>query len=359
MSRGTIAYIDQQALQQNLQRVKQLAPNTAILAMIKSNGYGHGLNTVAAQFKNANALGVACLEEAMQLRESGITTPLVVMSGFIDQEELHLFHRYQLTSIIHQSHQLDLLEKFKQQIPVWLKVDSGMNRLGFSLQEFENNYRRICNISQVARKIGIMTHLATADSETAFAREQIHRFLQATKSIALPKSIANSSAILNFPESHVNWVRPGILLYGVSPLANENAQKYGLKPVMTLKAKLIAVKKINRGDSVGYGATWQSPEDNLPIGVAAIGYGDGYPRHAISGTPTLIHKQVCPLVGRVSMDMICVDLRNAPQATVGSEVTLWGEGLPVETVARFADTVAYELLCGVTSRVKFVMRNNV
>lgn len=358
MSRGAIAYIDQQALQQNMQRVKQLAPNAAILAMIKSNGYGHGLNTVAAQLKNADALGVACLEEAMQLREAGITTLLVVMSGFIDEEELHLFHQYQLTSIIHQPYQLDLLEKLNQPIPAWLKVDSGMHRLGFPLQEFEDVYRRICTIPQMTQNLGIMTHLATADSEAAFTHKQINQFLQATQSIVLPKSLANSSAILNFPQSHANWVRPGILLYGVSPLANESAEKYGLKPVMTLKAKLIAVKKINRGDSVGYGATWQSPEDNLPIGVVAIGYGDGYPRHAISGTPTLIHQQICPLVGRVSMDMICVDLRAAPQATVGSEVTLWGEGLPVETIARFADTVAYELLCGVTSRVKFIARND-
>ncbi len=355
MSRGAVAYIDQQALSHNLRRVKQLAPQARVLAMIKSNGYGHGLNQVAQQLLDADAFGVACLEEALQLRQVGIQLPLVVMSGFLDHQELSLFYQHNLSAVVHQPHQVALLEQYNLPIHAWLKVDTGMNRLGFSPQQLPSVYQRL---QKVVTSLVLMTHLSSADCSVSRSQQQINDFLQVSQLMAHPKSLVNSAGILNCQQAHADWVRPGILLYGASPLPDSYGEEYGLKSVMTLTAKLIAVKNLQQGESVGYGATWQSPEA-MPMGVVAIGYGDGYPRHAVSGTPTLIAGQLCPLIGRVSMDMLCVDLRRVPDAQPGMSVTLWGEGLPVERIAASADTIAYELLCGLTSRVKVENLNDV
>ncbi|OGO91192.1 MAG: alanine racemase [Coxiella sp. RIFCSPHIGHO2_12_FULL_42_15] len=354
MSRDVIAYIDKAALLYNFHFLRQRFPRSSILAMIKSNGYGHGLLSVAETLSEANALGVACLEEALALREHGIQAPIVVMSGFIDKQELQFFSQYNMTPVIHQLSQIELLEKttLPKSLSAWLKIDTGMHRLGFPKERFQEVYQRLLKLASLQNSFGIMTHLASADQSPAFTERQIHEFLQLTQSFTNPKSIANSAGILRYPEAHCDWIRPGILLYGVSPFADRTGQDEGLKPVMTLQAKLIVCKTVKKHGTVGYGCTWQAPED-MPVGVVAIGYGDGYPRSAVSGTPVLLHDTICPLIGTVSMDMITIDLRLCPYAKPGDRVTLWGGGLPVEHIAKSAGTIAYELLCHVTQRVKF------
>lgn len=356
MSRGTQAYIDLLALKYNFHRVRQIVGHQKILVMVKANGYGHGLLRVVNALKEeADAFGVACIEEALSLREAGITNTVVLMSGFLDQFELRALIENQIDAVVHQNLQIDILEKhLTQPVSVWLKVDTGMHRLGFMPSEVKAVHQRLMALSNVKKPIPIMTHLADADNiNREFTYLQLRHFADITQNLVSPKSIANSAAILAYPESYADWVRPGIMLYGVSPFSNRTGLQEELKPVMTLISKLIAIKHLKKGDYVGYGCTWRCPED-MPTGVIAIGYGDGYPRHAQNGTPVLLNGKICPLVGRVSMDMITVDLRPQPNAQIGDKVTLWGNGLPIEKVAACANTIGYELLCDVTKRVKFV-----
>lgn len=354
INQDVIARIDVAALQHNLNISKQRAPHSAVLAMIKSNGYGHGLMLMAEALSSANALGVARAEEAFYLRQQGIKTPIVVMSGFINQQELELFCQLDIIAIIHQELQIALLETTSVSKPLsaWLKIDTGMRRLGFSLEVASRAYERLILLGTVKKPLGFMTHLADPENES-YTRQQIQDFERVTADYSGPKSIDNSAGILRYPNAHCDWVRPGIMLYGVSPFLGRTGIEEGLKPVMTLQAKLIAHNRIKKNNTVGYGCTWSAPED-MPVGVVAIGYGDGYPRHARSGTPVLVQNAICPLIGRVSMNLITIDLRPFPKAAVGDKVTLWGEGLPAETVAASAGTIAYELFCNVTERVKYI-----
>lgn len=359
MTHRAIAHIDLAALQHNLQRVRVCAPETAILAMVKGNGYGHGLLPVAQALGDADALGVARLEEALTLRQNGIEKPIVIMGGFLDAEELTLMAQYGLSAVVHHESQLQLLESasLPEPIFVWLKIDTGMHRLGFPPENIPKIHQRLKACSTVQTPIIVLSHLATAnDSLHPKAHQQLCCFQQ-TVPPDMPASLANSAAILARPETHFDWVRPGIMLYGVSPFAGGRSRlvgsDFGLKPVMTLQTRLISILHVRAGETVGYGATWTCPED-LPLGVAAIGYGDGYPRHAPNGTPVLVNGVRCPLAGRVSMDFITIDLRHCPKARVGDTVTLWGEGLPIEEIANRAETIAYELFCQVTTRVQFV-----
>lgn len=356
MSCGTKAYIDLNALSHNLARVRQIAKNHTILSMIKSNGYGHGLARVANALPDSDAFGVALLEEALHLRQQGVSKPIVVMSGFLAANDLVQFAQFDFIPVIHSVYQIELLEKahLEKPLSVWIKMDTGMHRLGFVVEEFTHAMSRLQQCHCVARPINVMTHLADADnSDKTYTQQQLQEFIELTRALPGKKSIANSAGILAYPESLVDWVRPGIMLYGISPFADRTGVDENLLPVMTLVSKLMAVKSLKKGDAIGYGMTYRCPQDML-VGVVAIGYGDGYPRHAKSGTPTLIQGLECPLVGRVSMDMITVDLRNAPRATIGDEVVLWGRDLPIEKVAFCSETIGYELLCSVTKRVEFV-----
>ncbi len=353
MSRRAWAKVNLAALRHNLQVAREAAPSSRILAIIKANGYGHGMIEVAQALHQADGFGVACLEEAIKLREAGIQKPILLLEGPFSATELSVISQYRLSIIVHQTQQVEWLERWQgTPISVWLKLDSGMHRLGFSNKDFPLALQRLKSAQMVADEICLMTHFANADDpEHPMNQQQISLFDVVCDEQA-PRSLANSAALLAMSQTHGDWVRPGIMLYGSNPFVEGEAADWQLKPVMTLYARLIAIKQLKEGDAIGYGSSWQCPED-MPIGVVSIGYGDGYPRHAGSGTPVLINGIECPIVGRVSMDMICVDLRNAPQAALDSEVRLWGEGLPIERIADAAETIAYELLCGVTARVDF------
>ncbi|MFW0094501.1 MAG: alanine racemase [Coxiella endosymbiont of Haemaphysalis qinghaiensis] len=350
-----LATIDLQALKYNFSRVKEIVPQSFVLAMIKSNGYGHGLVRVAKTLTLANAFGVACIDEALILRENGITTPIVVVCGFGDETELNEFTQHNLVAVIHHSHQVSLLEKNKTSSPlqVWLKVDTGMHRLGFSLEKATSAYNRLSACLSVQKPIGLMTHLADADNkDRSFTERQINQFMKIAKNRDVKKSVVNSAGLLAYPTAFFDWIRPGIMLYGVSPFSWKTGMRQNLKPVMTLSAKIIAIKNCRPGDVIGYGCTWRSSENTL-IGIVSIGYGDGYPRHAPSGTPTLLHGKICPLIGRVSMNMMTINLRHELDAKIGDKVILWGNGLPVERIAEQAGTIGYELLCRISQRVQF------
>lgn len=350
-----MATIDLQALKHNFARVKEIVPQSFILAMIKSNGYGHGLLRVAKTLTLANAFGVACVDEALLLRENGITTPIVVVCGFCDRTELGEFIRHNLVAVVHHSYQVNLLEKNKTSSPlqVWLKIDTGMHRLGFSIETATSAYDRLSACLSVHKPIGLMTHLADADNkDRSFTEQQISQFTEIAKNRNVKKSVVNSAGVLAYPTAFFDWIRPGIMLYGVSPFSWKTEMTQNLKPVMTLSAKIIAIKNCRPGDVIGYGCTWRFSE-NTPIGIVSIGYGDGYPCHAPSGTPTLLHGKICPLIGRVSMDMIAIDLRHELHAKIGDKVILWGNGLPIEQIAEWAGTIGYELLCKITQRVQF------
>lgn len=356
----TWAIIDNAALLHNFAKVKEQAPASFVLAMVKSNAYGHGLADIAQVLKESAGFGVACLKEAATLRQSGIKAPIVLMPGVYNHKELELVAKYQLEVVVHEPFQAKLLESISSApLTVWLKLDTGMHRLGLAPQKVKEVYSRLANNKNIKSPIRLMTHLSDADNTAKQTTlEQIEKFNHLTSGLNNPKSIANSAGVLAWPQSLAQWVRPGIMLYGMSPLLGKLGSDHGLLPVMTLKSKIISIHDLKRGDAVGYGGIWTCPED-MRVGVVAIGYGDGYPRHAKNGTPILIHDTVCPLVGRVSMDMITVDLRNCPEAKLCDEVTLWGNGLPAEVVANYSDTIAYELTCNVSQRVDFLYQPNV
>ncbi|HKK06496.1 MAG TPA: alanine racemase [Gammaproteobacteria bacterium] len=360
MTRATRAVIDLAALQHNLRQARAAAPGARVMAIVKANAYGHGLEHVADALaqgeQGCDSFGVACLDEALALRAAGIDRPIVLLEGFTTAGDIELLRRHRLETVVHHEAQLAMLEHAPPGAPivVWLKVDTGMHRLGFAPEAAAAAYSRLKDCRAVAGPPRLMTHLANADDRTdACTANQLTRFDEATAKLTGPRSIANSAGLLGWSEAQREWVRPGIMLYGVSPFCDATAAELGLRPVMTLHSELIAVNHYRRGDAIGYGGTWVCPED-MPVGVIGIGYGDGYPRHAVSGTPVLVNGRAVQLVGRVSMDMICVDLRTQPRARVGDPVVLWGQGLPVEVVADHASTIGYELLCSVTQRVTLV-----
>jgi len=360
MSRVTRAVINLTALKHNLSIVKQAAPLQKIMVVVKADAYGHGVARIAKslseELSNDQAFAVASIDEAIMLRSIGITHSIVVLEGFNSSSDLDFLIQHNLTVVIHHISQVILLElnleKIKN-IKVWLKIDTGMHRLGFSPDSVKKMYQRLLNTG-VDTDIGLMTHLANADDQQdKKSEQQIDTFNSLVSGNPAETSLANSAAILGWPAAHGHWVRPGIMLYGVSPFSTQDdSAKYNLKPVMTLSAAIIAINKVSEGETIGYGGKWRCPED-MPVGVVSIGYGDGYPRHAPSGTPVLVNGKRAALIGRVSMDMIMIDLRENPDAKVGDAITLWGEGLSVEEIATAADTIGYDLLCGVTKRVQF------
>ncbi len=356
MGLGPQAYINLSALEHNLQRVRQAAPNSRVMTMLKADAYGHGMFAVASSLQDADAFAVARVGEGIELRAAGITKQIVVLAGFFNTQELAQAAANDLHLVIHEPGQLAVLQQqsLSNGVTCWLKVDTGMHRLGFPLSEAMDAYHALCACESVADGVGLMTHLSNADEpENPETDHQIRLLKPMIEQTGAIGSIANSGGILNWPDSHLDWVRPGIMLYGSSPFIGKTGVDDGLLPVMTLQSSLIAVHHFKKGDGVGYGKTWICPED-MTIGAVAIGYGDGYPRHAPSGTPVLLNGKIVPLVGRVSMDTITVDLSTQPDAKVGDSVTLWGEGLAAETVADYAGTISYELFCQVTGRVEFI-----
>jgi alanine racemase len=315
--------------------------------VVKANAYGHGLSR-AAKALAADGLGLIELEAALELRRIGENRPILLMQGFYSQKELEPIAANAITTVVHDEEQLAMLERARlpAKVRVYAKLNTGMNRLGFAEAEFP---RALARLRACAGDITLMTHFADADGARG-VRWQLERFEAATAGAGLPRSLANSAAVLRYPEAHSEWVRPGIMLYGCSPFADEGAEKLGLKPVMTLSSELIAVRELREGDSVGYGCIFTAPAP-MRIGIVACGYADGYPRHAPIGTPVLVCGKRTRTVGRVAMDMLFADLTGIPEAAVGSPVTLWGEGLSADEVAASAGTVSYELLCALSPRV--------
>ncbi|MDH5394674.1 MAG: alanine racemase [Gammaproteobacteria bacterium] len=355
-SRAAQATIDLCACRHNLAIAKKASPASRCFAIIKANAYGHGMEKIAHALTEADAFGVATVNEALQLRESGINKAILLLEGFTSLDELSLAREFNLECVIHHESQLQLLEQDKgEALKLVVKIDSGMHRLGFAAAEVSPVIQRITKMNH---KLKLMTHLANADDKHDDKTiRQLETFYQSIENYTdLEISIANSAGILGWPQTHAEWNRPGILLYGVSPFLHDTAETHQLKPVMTLSSQLISVKKLKQGDTIGYGGTYTCDKD-MTVGVVAIGYGDGYPRHAKTGTPVLVNNKVCTLLGRVSMDMICVDLSEQPDAKVNDTVVLWGNGLAVEQIAESAETIAYELLCGVTNRVEFIYRD--
>ena len=356
MSRAAIAILSTENLFHNLEVIKKASPRSKVMAMIKANAYGHGLRSVALRIgKNVDSLGVASIDEALALRKIGVKTQMTLVEGIFEPDELLIASSQQFHVVFHHESQLEWLEKTALPLPLkaWLKIDTGMGRLGFSLDDAKSAYQRLSKSSQVIHPIGIMSHLACADQQDhPLNQSQIREFSEFIKNLPGPKSLCNSPALFQFESHQHDVVRPGLAMYGVSPIQGKSAQDLGLKPVMTLQTRLIAVHTLKKGSSIGYGGQFVCPED-MPVGVIAMGYGDGYPRTARNGTPVLVNHTKCQVVGRVSMDMTTIDLRTCPSAKIGDPVVLWGNGLPIEEVATHTAHVAYDLLCGIQPRVKF------
>jgi alanine racemase len=353
------ATIDTGALRHNLSVVRKWAPKSRVMAVIKANAYGHGLVAVARALDSADAFAVARVDEGLILREAGIHTPTVLLEGVFDGEQLAAAAAAHFDLVVHTNEQIDLLRttaagaRFK----VWLKLDSGMNRLGFKGAAFGAAHAALSSLGAVQSPVNLFTHLASADlPDLPTTSEQVALFAAATQSFGGERSLENSAAMLSYPEHQADWVRPGLLLYGVSPFAGSIGADYGLRPAMTLQSHVIAIKDLSPGERVGYGGDWTAVRPTR-LAVAAVGYGDGYPRNLASGAPVLVNGERAGLAGRVSMDMIGIDVTDVRRTpALGDPVVLWGEGLPVEEIAVWADTIPYELLCGISQRVAVNLR---
>lgn len=366
MPRPILATIDTEALFHNLHTVAgRLAPagthtSPRIWAVIKARAYGHGLQAAVQGFAQADGLAMLDLDEAIRCRELGWTRPILLLEGFFDPDDLPVLAHHRISVTLHCSEQLSMLEAVDEPLALeaFVKLNSGMHRLGFQPGEYRAAYARAQALQSrgVLAQVGKMTHFARADDDPAFTQEQLHCFREATRDLPGPVSVCNSAATLTagFAASVTDtaqWVRPGICLYGASPFADQPAESFGLRPAMTLSARLISVHTLPAGEAIGYGQLYRAPR-SMRVGIVACGYADGYPRHAVTGTPITVAGVRTRLVGRVSMDMLAVDLDPVPQAAVGSPVVLWGQGGPaVDEVARSCGTIGYELLTAITPRV--------
>ncbi|MEW6313210.1 MAG: alanine racemase [Pseudomonadota bacterium] len=348
--RPTLVTLHTAAFAHNLAVVRSHAPHSKVMAVIKANAYGHGLLRAARALHDADAYAVLELDAGVRLRDAGFQQPIVLLEGFFEARELPVLAGHRLTPVIHQREQLEMLADWRGQhrFDVLLKLNSGMNRLGFDAAAFPAALQAARDNPRIA-SIMLMTHFADADDGRG-VDWQMQRFAKMVQSDELPRTLANSAAILRYPHTHADWVRPGIMLYGASPFAEQCTAQLGLRPAMTLSSRIIAVQELQPGERIGYGGLFVA-EQAMRVGIVACGYADGYPRHAPGGTPVLVEGRRTQILGRVSMDMLYVDLCGLPKAGVGSAVTLWGEGLSVEEVAHAAGTISYELLCAVTPRV--------
>ena len=353
------ALIDTAALRHNLGTIRAYAPGSKVMAVIKANAYGHGLVSTALALGDADALAVARLEEGVVLRAAGVRAPIVLLEGIFNAEQLAEAAHHGFELVVHDPLQIKLLEAHRgaRRFVIWIKMDTGMNRLGFRPEAFGSALERLRALTVPALELRAMTHLARADERSEpMTLAQVERFESTLNASGLAgarrlaTSIGNSAGTLAHPRAHGDWVRPGLALYGVSPFADAVAGNHGLKPVMTLETTVLTVRQVKHGETVGYAGAWRAERDSS-IAILAAGYGDGLPRHLANGTPVLIDGARYPLVGRVSMDMIAVNVTGASSIVAGTRAIVWGEGLPVEEVAMHAGTIPYELLCGVSQRV--------
>ena len=353
MSRDTYATVNLPALRANYALAKRAAKGAGVLAVLKANAYGHGLEQVAGALADADGFAVALFEEAITLRQLGYQQKIVVLQGGYKAADFIEAAALNLSLVVHQYQQWQVLASLKQiakPLDIWLKLDTGMHRLGFSLSEGQEVLQQMQGCKYIAKKT-IMTHFACADDLTnPLTLKQLRALQKWNEPWRLPLSSANSAGLLGWHHSIGQWTRPGIMLYGASPFPHQDGKALGLKPVMSLKSRLIAIKWVEAGESVGYGAAWYANSRTL-IGIVAIGYGDGYPRHAVTGTPIVVSGQRAHIIGRVSMDMLAVDLSHCQNVSLYDEVELWGDTLSVDEVARASGTLAYELLVGITPRV--------
>ena len=349
------ATIDLGALRHNLGIARACGPRARVLAVIKANAYGHGLDRAARALQSADGFALVELDAAVRLREAGYRQRIVLLEGFFEAEELPVFVEHRLSAVVHGARQIEMLRALAPgaALDVLLKVNTGMNRLGFAPDDFPAALQAL-GANPGIGTISLLTHFANADDERGVAW-QLERFERVAAEVGLPRSLANSAAILRYPEAHADWIRPGIMLYGCSPFPETTGMELELKPAMTLASEVIAVQRLERNERVGYGGLYTA-ERPLRLGVVACGYADGYPRHAPNGTPVLVDGHRTGTVGRVSMDMLCVDLSAVPDTGIGSRVVLWGEGNPIERVAAAAGTVGYELMCALAPRVPVIER---
>ncbi len=346
MARPNQALLNLNALRHNAAVARSLAPSSKLMAVVKANGYGHGATTVAHGLEPVvDALAVACIEEAVELRDSGIIAPILLLEGVFEAREYVAAAELGLWVTIDNLWQLQWLEEASLPAPVqcWLKVDSGMHRLGVAPEQASAFFERLQHCSNSVGTAVLSTHFASADDlDSPQTAQQLEVFERACEGLPGLRSAANSPGILGWPASHLDWIRPGYMLYGNSPFTTPHPNTEALEPVMTLTSAVISVRDVARGESVGYAATWRAERPSR-IATVTIGYGDGYPRLAANGTPVLVNGKIAPLAGRVSMDMITVDVTDLTDVQVGDEVVLWGEGLPVSEIARHASTIGYEL----------------
>lgn len=367
MSRPAIAQIDVSALKHNISLVRHHAPHSKIVSVVKANAYGHGAAMVAQAIADStDMMTVSCIEEASVLREVGIQCGILLLEGVFSTEELALAAALDLELVVHEVEQISQLARcdLAFQFAVWLKIDTGMHRLGIQPEQTAECFEQLASFKCV-KSVCLMSHFSCADmpessqteGQIAELKKQSTRLKQQGHD-SVQISMANSAAILQWPQAHFNWVRPGIILYGISPFMFEHQCDGALKPVMTLKSKVIGLRQVQQGKSVGYGATWIAPRHSV-IATVAIGYGDGYPRNAKSGTPVLINGKRAKLAGRVSMDLIGVDVSDLQnQVRIGDDVELWGANLNVNEVAKWADTIGYELVTRMPARVPRISVNS-
>ena len=350
MPRPIQARIDAAALAHNLEVARRHAGEAKVWAVIKANAYGHGLARAASALAAADGYAMLDFEEAIRLRTQGVDKPILLLEGFFKAQDVPLLVEYALTPVIHNIEQIEILERTALSGPIdaYLKVNSGMNRLGFTVDNVRIAWNALHGHPQV-RAVTLMTHFADADGG-AGVEAQLDWFNSLTQPMSAPRSLANSAAMIRHPLTRADWVRPGIILYGCSPFADQSAEDLGLKPAMTLSSEIIGLQNLQPGERVGYGFSFEASQE-MTIGIVACGYADGYPRHAPSGTPVLVGGQRTRTVGRVSMDMIAVDISDLPEAYIGTPVTLWGQGLSADEVAASAGTLSYELLCALAPRV--------
>ena len=358
MSRTARAILSTSNLLHNLQVIKSRLPQSKIIAMIKANAYGHGIRSVGQRLDGkADVLGVASIDEALILRKVGVKSPIMLMQGLFEESEMACAAEEGFHVVFNNPLQIKWLEhhiNFSKPLEVWLKVNTGMSRLGFDLDQAQSVYQKLSTNKNIAQPVGIMSHFACSENiDHPLNAQQIHNFLEFSKDKSPRRSLCNSGAIFNFPQYAFEYARPGIALYGASPIPGTIASDYNLKPVMTLQSTLTAIQNLKKGSFVGYGGRFVCPE-NMPVGIVTLGYGDGYPVSARDGAPVLVGGKICSLVGRVSMDMLAVDLRSFADAKVGDVVTLWGQGLPIETLSDYTSDISWSLLTGMQHRVKFI-----
>jgi alanine racemase len=352
-SRPIQAIINREAMRHNVSIIQKLSGKSKVFGVVKADGYGHGLSRIYPALAQLDGLAVIEMDAAAYLREQDPCRPILLLEGVFSLKELRHAADLKLDLVVHNIEQITLLEKcgLAHSFHVFLKINTGMNRLGIGVDQTIQCYEALCRLPAVER-VTAMTHYAEADTARG-VDWQNEKLLEALGPLSIPVSSSNSAALIRFGTDKESWIRPGIVLYGASPITDVPASSLGLRPVMTLTSKIIGVQELNTGDRVGYGGTFTAGR-NMKVGIVAGGYGDGYPRSTPNGSPVMVDGIRVSTVGRVSMDTFAVDLTDVPAAGIGSSVVLWGEGLPVEEVAQQAGTIGYELLTRVTARVPFV-----